>query len=246
MIRKGGKVNQKRMLPKPWHFLFPFNSERFIKLSAVPRHCTPLYLPVADLLARPALPFAPQRGRGRAGAGAGGRCGRYRGAGFSPRQPPPKPRPPLPAQPGVFSRTEDLRSATRGSAPWPTRGPALPREEFRVKGIDRAPRPPPSCKMKVNPAAPRSPPRGRSRPEPGRSPALADGQRAGRAGGATYLGQPAAPPGAEPRRRPRHLHGDIRSTAGTLSGAGARRRPACCGALRGGRELCLRRSRGPT
>lgn len=53
------------MLPKPWHFLFPFNSERFIKLSAVPRQCTPLYLPVADLLARPALPFVPQRGRGR-------------------------------------------------------------------------------------------------------------------------------------------------------------------------------------
>lgn len=271
------------MLLKPWHFLFPFHSERLIKLSPVPRQYAPLYLPARlPPTRRPGRRFPSSCGGAGAGAGAvpQGRCRRSPGAG-GPRgasAPPPlrrpHPRPPLPAQPGISTdrgllqsdpRVSPVVHARAGSSPRGIsreghRPPARPLREAPAAaarprtdapaacGGEPAPRPPRSCKLKVNPAAPRSPPGGRS-PLPGPAaappPRSRRRPRAGRAGGAAHLPQPAAPPGAKPRRRPRHLHGDIRSTAGALSGAGARRRPACCGGLGGGWELWLRPSRGP-
>lgn len=165
---RGVKVNQKRILFKPWHFLFPFHSQSLIKLSPVP-----------------AQPSLPARGPGGQRVPS------------SPRRSPRA----RAAKPSV--------SPSSGSA----RGPCTPRllpagslacGTWRAHpgGLPSLGHPPSerqrSRELKVNPAG------------------LGLLSR-------SHLPQPAAPPGAQLGRR---LHGDIRSTAGALSGA-----PACCGGL---------------
>lgn len=195
----------------------------------MPRQCSPLYLLAG---CRPAGPVGPSlllaAGPEPCPEGAAVVPGEREGPGA----------PLFPA--GCLRSQVQSRSQERsvGQPRCSALGPAPTRNKLRGKDGDRARRPPPGCKLKVNPAVPRFPQprvallRG---PDASPSPHFCRRQRAERESGVTtYLPQPDAPPGAKPKRRPQHLHGDIRSKAGALSGARARRRPACCRGLGGG------------
>lgn len=253
------KVNQKRMLLKPWHFLFPFHSESLIKIKPVPGQPS---LPACRRPAGPArAPRSPAAGPRPCPEGAAVLPRHWVGTG-SPPLPTASPEAAAAAARAArcFPRPRILQRDPRLSSQ-PMHGPASPGWEFRVEDIKSAPLEAASQQrargVEGETPAPQAAAELRTESKPG-GPAPSLSARsalgavaplsptaAGWASGATHLPQPAAPPGAKLRRRPRHLHGDIRSTAGALSGAGARRRPACCGGLGGGWELWPRRSRGP-
>lgn len=194
-------------------------------------------------MARQPLPCALSRGGAGAAAVPQGRCCQSRGAdrpwvAFAVRQ--PLPEQPLPAQPGCSHgpRASPVRAAGPRRSPrtdWllPARNSALRTRTARLGRPRRLPRTsapaagggtrsPTTTELRTEskPGGPRCLPRGHALPGPCLGPASRSRQRqqAGRAGEATYRPQPAAPPWAQPRRSPRHLHGDIRSTAGTAAG----------------------------